>query len=146
METEDNVLYHCGPVMRKEGEEWRIISAGPTTSIRMESLEKEFIERFGIRVIIGKGGMGKRTLQALQDNGAVYVHFTGGAGALAAVGLGRVKNVYLLEKLGMAEAVWVFEAREFGPLVVAMDSKGASLYDIIDEETKSNLERLLRGL
>jgi tartrate/fumarate subfamily iron-sulfur-dependent hydro-lyase beta chain len=136
-------LYHCGPVMKKVGDEWTIISAGPTTSFRMETLEPDFLKKFGVKVIIGKGGMGPLTLEALRKNNVVYVSFTGGAGALAAKGLGKVKDVYYLEELGMPEAVWVFEANDFGPLVVSMDTKGRSLYDDVNARTKANLERLL---
>ncbi len=136
-------LYHCGPVMKKVGDEWTIISAGPTTSFRMETLEPDFLEKFGVKVIIGKGGMGPLTLEALRKNNVVYVSFTGGAGALDAKGQGKVKDVYYLEELGMPEAVWVFEANDFGPLVVSMDTKGRSLYDDVNARTRANLDRLL---
>lgn len=127
---------------------WSILSAGPTTSFRMESLEPRFLDLFGVKVIIGKGGMGPRTLEALRKHTVVYAAFTGGAGALAARGLGRVKGVHYLDELGMAEAVWVFEAREFGPLVVSMDSHGGSLYEGVNRTTGENLRDILkeRGL
>ena len=137
-------LYHCGPVMQQREGKWNIISAGPTTSFRMETLEPEFLDKFNVKVIIGKGGMGPLTLAALKKNNVVYVSFTGGAGALAAKGLGEVKTVYYLEELGMPEAVWVFEARNFGPLVVSMDAHGNSLYDDVNARTKENLERMLQ--
>lgn len=138
------VMYHCGPVARKEEGEWKILVAGPTTSFRMENMEPEFIARFGVRAIIGKGGMGPSTHEALQRHGAVYLAFTGGAGVLAAERLGKVHGVFLLEKLGMAEAVWIIEAEEFGPLVVAMDTHSASLYEQVAQGSLTNLEGVLR--
>ncbi|MEW5937848.1 MAG: FumA C-terminus/TtdB family hydratase beta subunit [Candidatus Thermoplasmatota archaeon] len=138
------VLYHCGPVARKENGEWKILVAGPTTSFRMEPLEPGFIARFGVRAIIGKGGMGPGTQEALQRHGTVYLAFTGGAGVLAAERLRKVHAVFLLEKLGMAEAVWVIEAEEFGPLVVAMDAHGNSLYDLVAQRSRSLMEAVVR--
>jgi len=121
-------LYHCGPLMKKTKKGWNVVSAGPTTSSRMEIFEDRFIERFGIRLIIGKGGMGKNTQKALQKYMCVYTSYTGGAGALAAEKVENVKDVYWLEKLGMPEAIWLFKVKEFGPLIVAMDTHGKSIY------------------
>ena len=136
-------LYHCGPVMRQVEGDWRVVSAGPTTSFRMESLEPRFLDMFGVKVIIGKGGMGPGTLESLRKHNVVYASFTGGAGALAARGLGRVVDVHYLEELGMPEAVWIFEAVDFGPLVVSMDAHGNSLYADVDKQTAGNLKRVL---
>jgi tartrate/fumarate subfamily iron-sulfur-dependent hydro-lyase beta chain len=136
-------LYHCGPVMKEEDGLWRVISAGPTTSFRMESLEPEFLDKFPVKLIIGKGGMGAKTLEALKKHNAAYLSFTGGAGALAAKGLGEVRAVHHLEELGMPEAIWVFEAKEFGPLIVSMDTHGHSLYNIVNERSKKALDGLL---
>jgi len=136
-------LYHCGPVMQQKDGKWNIISAGPTTSFRMETLEPDFLEKFDVKVIIGKGGMGAKTLEALKKHNVVYVSFTGGAGALAAKGLGEVNDVHYLEELGMPEAVWVFEAKEFGPLVVSMDAHGNSLYDMVNELSRRKLKEIL---
>jgi fumarate hydratase subunit beta len=122
-------LFHCGPVARKEKNKWIIVSAGPTTSIRMESLENKFLSSFGVKLIIGKGGMGKETLKALKKTGAVYTHFTGGAGALAAKAIKKVENVYFLDELGIPEAAWILEVKNFGPLIVTMDAKGNSFYE-----------------
>jgi tartrate/fumarate subfamily iron-sulfur-dependent hydro-lyase beta chain len=121
-------LFHCGPLMKKENDKWQVTSAGPTTSSRMEIFEDKFIEKYGINIIIGKGGMGERTEKALQKYGAVYTAYTGGAGALAADRVEDVPAVYWLDELGMPEAVWIFKVKEFGPLVVAMDSHGKSIY------------------
>jgi fumarate hydratase subunit beta len=126
--TKEMALLHCGPVVKKEKNEWIIVSAGPTTSARMESFESEFISSFGIKMIIGKGGMGIKTLKALKKAGAVYTHFTGGAGALAAKAIKKVENVYFLEELGIPEAIWILDVENFGPLIVTMDAKGNSFY------------------
>ncbi len=122
------VLFHCGPLMKKENGKWKAVSAGPTTSSRMEIFEDKFIEKYGINIIIGKGGMGERTEKALQKYTCVYTSYTGGAGALAADGVEDVQAVHWLEELGMPEAVWIFKVKEFGPLVVAIDSHGKSIY------------------
>lgn len=121
-------LYHCGPLMKRTMNEWQVISAGPTTSGRMDLFEDKFIEKFGIRIIIGKGGMGEKTKKALREYGAIYTAYTGGAGALAAERIKNVPAVYWLEEFGMPEAVWIFTVQEFGPLIVAMDTHGESLY------------------
>ena len=121
-------LFHCGPLMKPVKGNWHVVSAGPTTSSRMEIFEDRFIAKYCITLIIGKGGMGSRTCQALQEYGAVYTAFTGGAGALAADMVDEVLDVYWLERLGMPEAVWLFKVEDFGPLTVAMDTYGGSLY------------------
>jgi tartrate/fumarate subfamily iron-sulfur-dependent hydro-lyase beta chain len=121
-------LYHCGPLMKKVDGGWVVVSAGPTTSSRMEEFEDILLDRFGFHLIIGKGGMGERTGRALKKTGSVYAAFPGGAGVLAAEKITAVSQVYWLEELGMPEAVWILEVTEFGPLVVAMDSSGQSLY------------------
>lgn len=139
------VLYHCGPIARKRDGEWEIIAAGPTTSARMNSLEPLFIREFGVRAIIGKGGMSKPTLEAMREHGCVYLAFTGGAAVLAARGIRRVQRVEWLD-LGMPEALWVVEARNLGPLVVAMDANGSSLYDSVNDEAERNLARAKRTL
>ena len=123
-------LYHCGPLMKKTPKGWIAVSAGPTTSGRMELFEDKFIEKFGIAVIIGKGGMGEKTKNALHQFSAIYTAYPGGAGALAAEKIEAVPAVHWLEEFGMPEAVWIFTVKEFGPLVVAMDAHGKSLYKI----------------
>ena len=121
-------LYHCGPLMKETEDGWKVVSAGPTTSSRMEIFEDKFIEKFGINLIIGKGGMGERTEKALQKYTCVYMSYTGGAGALAADRVEEVLAVHWLDKLSMPEAVWIFKVNEFGPLVVEIDSHGKSIY------------------
>ena len=121
-------LYHCGPLMKQSDGRWTVVSAGPTTSGRLEEFEDILLDRFGFHLIIGKGGMGERTAKALKKTGSVYTAFPGGAGVLAAEKIIAVPQVFWLEELGMPEAVWIFEVTEFGPLIVSMDSTGASLY------------------
>jgi tartrate/fumarate subfamily iron-sulfur-dependent hydro-lyase beta chain len=111
---------------------WIIVSAGPTTSGRMEMFEDEFLRKYKARIIVGKGGMGPKTLGALKEVGAVYCSYTGGCGALAAKGLKEVTE-YLWQDLGMPEALWVITAEEFGPLLVTMDSHGNSIHADMDK-------------
>ncbi len=138
------ILYHCGPVMLKEGDQWRTKAAGPTTSIREEPYEADIIRRFGIRAVMGKGGMGKKTLAALKEFGAVYLHAIGGAAQFYARCLPKVHAVYLLEEIGVPEAMWVFEARNF-PAIVTMDSHGSSLHEEVSTTTGSALEKMGAG-
>ena len=139
------VLYHCGPVVRKVGEEWEIVAAGPTTSTRMEALEADFIKAFGVRVIVGKGGMGPKTARACREYGAVYAAFTGGAGALAAKAVKRVARVEWLD-LGVPEALWVLEVEDFGPLVVAIDTHGRNLYEEVARAVEARRAELYERL
>jgi fumarate hydratase subunit beta len=142
---EGSALYHCGPVMHKQGDKWTAIAAGPTTSTRMEPFEAELIEKFKVRVVIGKGGMGEKTTCAMAKYGAVYCAFTGGAAVLAAKAIKRVRSVEWLD-LGAPEALWVFEVEEFGPLLVAIDSHGNNLFKDIAEEAEENRRRIHRML
>lgn len=132
-------LFHCGPVVRKTSAGWEVVAAGPTTSIRMELFEDRFLETFSPRIIIGKGGMGDRTQAALEKVGAVYTHYTGGAGALAAQRITGVPAVYWLDELGMPEAAWIFEIERFGPLLVTMDSTGGNLYRELEGTIAENM-------
>jgi len=139
------VIYHCGPVVRKTNSEWEVISAGPTTSARMELYEADVIEKLGVRMIIGKGGMGSKTAEACKKYGAVYTIFTGGAGALAANAIKRVVKVEWLD-LGVPEALWVFEVEEFGPLLVAIDSTGRNLIAEVMENAFKKRDEILAKL
>ncbi|MBI5253418.1 MAG: fumarate hydratase C-terminal domain-containing protein [Euryarchaeota archaeon] len=112
------VIYHSGPLVKKN-REWRAISCGPTTSARFEKYIPKMTKKFGTKIIIGKGG--------IEAKNCVYLCFTGGCGALAARAVKRVKAVHWLD-LGMPEAVWVLEVENFGPLVVAIDARGNSLF------------------
>jgi fumarate hydratase subunit beta len=145
LDMNGGVLYHCGPIARKRDGDWEIIAAGPTTSARMNSLEPLFIREFGVRAIIGKGGMSGPTLEAMREVGCVYLAFTGGAAVLAARGIRKVQRVEWLD-LGMPEALWVVEAKDLGPLVVAMDAHGNSLYDSVNTEAEKNLIAVKKDL
>jgi tartrate/fumarate subfamily iron-sulfur-dependent hydro-lyase beta chain len=135
-------LFHCGPVVRRTDDSWDVVAAGPTTSIRMEIFEDRFIETFAPRILIGKGGMADRTQAALEKVGAVYAHYTGGAGALAAQRITGVPAVYWLEELGMPEAAWIFEIERFGPLLVTMDSAGGNLYRELASTIEANMKAI----
>jgi len=147
VDLEDGILYHCGPIMTRDSRGWKVIAAGPTTSARMNKLEPDFIKEFGIRAIIGKGGMSRPTVEAMKEHGCVYLAFTGGAAVLAAQKITRVRGVEWLD-LGMPEALWIIEADSLGPLTVAIDAHGNSLYDNVEKEVQGNLEaaRLRLGL
>jgi len=126
-------VFHCGPIMKKN-DGWEVIAAGPTTSSRMELFEDEFIRRFGTRIIIGKGGMGEKTVKACGKYGAVYCAFTGGAAVLAAQAIKKVRDVFWLEELGMPECLWVFEVERFGPLTVTIDTHGNNLMEEVKKK------------
>jgi fumarate hydratase class I len=139
------VLYHCGPVAQKVAQEdgsetWRIGAAGPTTSIREEPYQADILRRFGIRVVIGKGGMGPKTLAALQECGAVYLNAVGGAAQYYARAIQRVRGVHLLE-FGTPEAMWELEVKDF-PAVVTMDSHGQSLHEHVAQASGAALHEL----
>jgi len=145
VDFKDKAVFHCGPIMRKLNGKWELVAAGPTTSTRMNTLEPEFIEKLGPRAIIGKGGMGKETLKAMEKFGCVYLAITGGAAVLAAKGIKNVKGVEWLD-LGMPEALWIFEGENFGPLIVAMDAHGNSLFENVEAKVKENAEKIKKKL
>jgi fumarate hydratase subunit beta len=145
MNLEGLAVFHCGPVVAKQGDKWIAIAAGPTTSTRMDIFEDEFIKDFKVRVVIGKGGMGKRTTDAMAKYGAVYGAFTGGAAVLAAKAIKNVKSVEWFD-LGMPEAMWVFEVQEFGPLAVAIDSHGNNLFTDVQKSVEESKQRIYQKL
>lgn len=139
-------LFHCGPIVQKINDQWKVISAGPTTSMRMDLYEDQIIKNYNIRVIIGKGGMGEKTVNAMKEYGAVFAAFTGGAGVLLpAKSIVKVKEVHWLD-LGTPEAFWVFEVKNFGPLTIAIDSKGNSLYKTVDEKVQKGKQKVYEFL
>ncbi|MCE5296251.1 MAG: FumA C-terminus/TtdB family hydratase beta subunit [Euryarchaeota archaeon] len=144
-ELKDMAVYHCGPIVEKDGEGWKVVAAGPTTSSRMNDLEPEFIERFRPRAIIGKGGMSAGTIGACKRFGCVYLAFTGGAAVVAAKGIRGVAGVHWLD-LGMPEAVWELELDDLGPLIVAIDTEGRSMYDDVGKRVDANVKRLKESL
>jgi fumarate hydratase class I len=127
------VLYHCGPVMLKEGGEWQVKAAGPTTSMREEPYEHEILRRYGVKAVMGKGGMGPKTLAALKECGAVYLNAIGGAAQYYARTVEKVLGVDLLE-LGIPEAMWHLRVKDFAA-IVTMDAHGNSLHAKVEEET-----------
>jgi len=137
----DSIIYHCGPVVVKEGKKWVVKAAGPTTSIREEPYQGELMKKYKIRGVIGKGGMGPRTLAACLDIGGVYFHAIGGAAQVLAERVIEVPNVHMLKKFGSPEAIWEFRVERF-PVVVTMDSHGNSLH----AEVLDTSEKLLRKL
>ncbi len=139
------VIYHCGPVVRQDEDgRWQFVAAGPTTSIREEVYEPEVIAHFGLRGVIGKGGMGPGTLQACQEHGAVYFHAVGGAASLIADAVQEVLAVHKKKEFGVPEAFWVIRVEGF-PVVVTMDSHGQSIHDEVEAASKESLERLVAG-
>jgi fumarate hydratase class I len=134
-------LYHCGPVMLKEGDRWVTKAAGPTTSIREEPYQADVIKRYGVRAVIGKGGMGPKTLNALQEFGAVYLNGIGGAAQYYARTIEKVLGVHLLEEFGIPEAMWHLRVNGF-PAIVTMDAHGNSLHADVENETGAALEAL----
>ncbi len=136
------VIYHCGPVVAKEGDEWKFVAAGPTTSIREEPYQGDVIKNYKLRGVIGKGGMGAKTLAALQEFGAVYLHAIGGAATLLAKSVTKVKDVIKLEEFGVPEAIWVLDVKDF-PCVVTMDSHGNSLHDKIKSDSDKIAKELI---
>jgi fumarate hydratase class I len=132
------VLYHCGPVVAKEREEWRVTAAGPTTSIREEPYQAEILKRYGVRVVIGKGGMGPKTLAGLKESGGVYLNAVGGAAQFYARCIDRVAGVSLME-FGTPEAMWHLDVTDF-PAIVTMDAHGNSLHTDIEQASGERLE------
>jgi len=134
-----SVIYHCGPLVQTSKDKgWEIIAAGPTTSGRMDEAAPYIIEKLGIRAIIGKGGMGILTREAMRKYGCVYFSMTGGAAVFAAARIKAVKAVYWKD-LGIAEAVWHLLVEDFGPLIVSIDTSGNSLYNEIEKEARKTV-------
>jgi fumarate hydratase, class I len=136
-----SVLYHCGPVMLKEGGEWVVKAAGPTTSSREEPYQADIIRNYGVRAVIGKGGMGKKTLAALKESGAVYLNAIGGAAQFYARSIDKVLGVHLLD-FGIPEAMWQLRVHDFAA-IVTMDAHGNSLHAQVEQETAGHLEEVI---
>ena len=140
----DGIIYHCGPVVVKdERDAWKVIAAGPTTSIREEPYQGHIIRDFGLRGVIGKGGMGDRTLAACREYGCVYFHAIGGAAQVLAECVKSVRNVSFLEEFGSPEAIWEFEVENF-PAVVTMDANGNSLHKEVLAHSEARLAEHLK--
>lgn len=138
----DGALYHCGPVVVEAEGGYKVVAAGPTTSVRENPYEPDFIAKSGVRLIIGKGGMDGATLEAMRRCGCVYIQAVGGAAAISAAAVKKVAGVSMLDEFGAAEAVWHFDVEGFKG-VVAMDSHGRSLFAEVVESSKSRLGEML---
>jgi len=137
-----SIIYHCGPVVTGlDTKDYKIIAAGPTTSIREEPYQADVMKHFNLKGVIGKGGMGPKTLKGCQETPAVYFHAIGGAASFLAQTVTKVHGVFKLD-FGVPEAIWVIEVKEF-PVVVTMDAHGASQHAVIDESSKKVLEDLM---
>ena len=139
---EGGALYHCGPLVKKQGDAFELVVAGPTTSNRMNAYEPQVIAGYGIRAIIGKGGMDDRTLDALGRYGCVYLSAVSGAAVVLARYVKRILNVYKLEEFGMPECFWEFEVSEFST-IVTMDTHGASIHRQVEQASGERLKALL---
>jgi tartrate/fumarate subfamily iron-sulfur-dependent hydro-lyase beta chain len=137
------MIYHCGPVVAGlDTGDYRFVAAGPTTSIREEPYQGEVMQHFNLRGVIGKGGMGPRTLAACREVPGVYLHAIGGAASLIAQTVVKVLGVHKLS-FGVPEAMWVIEVKDF-PAVVTMDANGGSLHSLIEQRSRQELDRLFR--
>lgn len=137
----DGILYHCGPVVLKDEQgNWKVTAAGPTTSIREEPYQWQVIRDFGLRGVIGKGGMGDKTVAACAEHGCVYLHAVGGAAQVLAECVKKVKSVHFLKEFGSPEAIWELEVEGF-PAVVTIDSHGNSLHKEIFKQSAEELAK-----
>lgn len=141
---EGGAIYHCGPVVAGlDTRQYRFVAAGPTTSTREEPYQGEVMRHFHVQAVIGKGGMGAKTLDACREVPGVYLHAIGGAATLIAETVRQVRGVYKLD-FGVPEALWVIEVRDF-PAVVTMDSHGGSLHAEVEQASAEALQRLTSG-
>ena len=142
VDLKDSIIYHCGPVVVKEKGKWVVKAAGPTTSIREEPYQGPLMEQFGIRAVIGKGGMGAKTLKYCKKVGAVYMHAIGGAAQVLAERVTEVTGVHMAEEFGSPEAIWEFRVKDF-PVVVTMDSHGKSLHEQVLAESSRRFDEII---
>lgn len=138
------VIYHCGPVVKKTKDGYKVISAGPTTSKRMEMYEDIIISRYGIRGVMGKGGMGDKTIKSMKSHGCVYLSTIGGAGTYLAERIKKVLDVWMLKEFGMVEAMWLFEVENF-PAIVTIDAYGKSLHEEIKVRSFKKFTGLIKS-
>jgi fumarate hydratase class I len=143
VKLKEGILYHCGPVVIKdEAGNWKCVAAGPTTSIREEPYQADVIRELGLRGVIGKGGMGDKTVVACKTYGCVYLHAVGGAAQVLAECIKRVSNVYMMDEFGAPEAIWEFRVADF-PAVVTIDSHGNSLHKDVLAASQAELAKYL---
>lgn len=141
----DKAVWHAGPITKQEGEKWKPVSVGSTTSSRFTGPASRLIEKMGVKMVIGKGFMGPQALEAFQKYGAVYAHTTGGTAAYYASQIQQILAVYWLD-LGMPAAVWVLKVKRLGPLIVAMDSHGKNIFDELQSRVDASLQRIFKDL
>lgn len=120
-------IYHAGPIVKKTGQNHELVSIGPTTSMRMEKWAADFIKKTGVKVMIGKGGMGEKTASACRQLGAIHCVYPGGCAVLGATQIENIENPYW-EEFGMAECLWVMKTKAFGPLIISIDAHGGNLF------------------
>lgn len=147
---EGGAIFHAGPIVRKkENGDYEMVSIGPTTSMRMEKFEREFIEQTGVKLIVGKGGMGPETVAGCEENIAVHAIFPGGCAVLAATQVEEIEGAEWLD-LGMPETLWINRVKEFGPLIISIDTKGNNLIQQnkvgFQEKKKPILDRINKQL
>ncbi len=135
-------IFHAGPIVAKDGDGWKMVSIGPTTSMRMEKHEKEFIEQTGVKLIIGKGGMGPNTEDGCKIHKALHAVFPGGCAVLAASEVEEIERVEWLE-LGMPEAMWVCRVKQFGPLIISIDTEGNNLFETNKKSFNSRKQEIV---
>jgi fumarate hydratase subunit beta len=149
VDLKDAVIYHCGPVVMEKGtgakKHYVVTAAGPTTSTREEPYQAGIIEKFGVKAVIGKGGMGEKTRQACERFGCVYLHAVGGAAQVLAEAIKKVEGVYGLEKFGSPEAIWKLQVEKF-PVVVTIDAHGNSLHKEMEASSASALQEIYSEL
>ncbi|MBT3379187.1 MAG: fumarate hydratase [Lentisphaerae bacterium] len=141
-----NCFFHVGPVMAREDDQWRVVSAEPTSSIRFERYGPAVVRKFGLRTLIGKTTMGPGTVRALQDVGGVFLSKIGLCGNQLASQVTRVVDVHFLDELGKTEATWVLQVENFGPFFVAIDAHGGSYFEQLDEKTAGRLPEVEEAL
>jgi L(+)-tartrate dehydratase beta subunit len=146
---ERGAILHAGPIVRKKDDGFEMVSIGPTTSMRMEKFEREFIKQTGVKLIIGKGGMGPETAAGCQEHTAVHAIFPGGCAVLAATQVEEIEGAEW-QDLGMPETLWVNRVKEFGPLIISIDTKGNNLIQenkaVFQDRKKPILERISQQL
>ena len=141
-----NCFFHVGPVMRRDGDEWKIVSIEPTSSIRFERYGGDVIRRLKLRTLIGKTTMGPNTARALSEVGGVYLTKIGVCGNQLAPQVKKVHGVHFLDELGKTEATWVFDVERFGPFFVAMDAQGNNYFEQLDADIRANMASVYQDL
>ena len=150
VDLEGGAIFHAGPIVRKKDDgQFEMVSIGPTTSMRMEKFEREFIKQTGVKLIVGKGGMGPETAAGCQEHKAVHAIFPGGCAVLAATQVEEIEDAHW-QDLGMPETLWVNRVREFGPLIISIDTQGNNLIQqnkaVFNEKKKPILDKINQQL